>query len=116
MRVIASSTPLEWPCAVSTTTTSHSASINASARFQPSSPTPVAAATRKRPRSSLQALGNFCAFSMSFTAISVVHHQNLLDAMLVQQPLRLLGANAFAHRDELVFRHQLGNFLAHIGG
>ena len=30
----------------------------------------VAAATRKRPRSSLQACGYFCAFSMSFTVIS----------------------------------------------
>ena len=36
---------------------------------KPSSPTLVAAATRSRPCSSLQALGYFCAFSMSLTVI-----------------------------------------------
>ncbi len=69
MRLTVSSTPFEWPCAVSTTTTSHSASMSAIARRNPSSPTLVAAATRRRPRSSLQALGYFCAFSMSFTVM-----------------------------------------------
>ena len=36
---------------------------------RPPRPTLVAAATRRRPRSSLQALGYFCAFSMSLTVI-----------------------------------------------
>ena len=69
MRVTASSTRLEWPCAVSTTTRSTPASISRSARWKPSSPTLVAAATRRRPCSSLQALGYFCAFSMSLTVM-----------------------------------------------
>ncbi len=64
-----SSTPWEWPCAVSTTMMSASASSSASARFMPSLPTPVAAATRRRPCSSLQAFGWALAFSMSFTVI-----------------------------------------------
>ena len=69
MRATASSTRLEWPCAVSTTTTSTPASISRSVRSKPSSPTVVAAATRRRPCSSLQAFGLATAFSMSFTVI-----------------------------------------------
>ena len=63
------STPWEWPWAVSTTITSTSASSSASARRRPSRPTPVAAATRSRPFSSLQASGKVSDFSMSLTVI-----------------------------------------------
>ena len=69
MRVTASSTRWEWPCAVSTTTRSTPASISPSVRSKPASPTVVAAATRSRPCSSLQAFGLATAFSMSFTVI-----------------------------------------------
>ena len=49
-------------------------------------------------------------------AILVVDDEQLLDAMLVQQPLRLVLADALAHRDEILMRHQLGDFLLGIGG
>ena len=49
-------------------------------------------------------------------AILIVDHQQLLDAMLVQHPLRLVLADALAHRDEILVRHQFGNLLPGIGG
>ena len=123
MRLTASSTRAEWPCAVSTTTRSTPASISAlgaleAARRRPS----VAAATRSRPCSSLQAFGLATAFSMSLTVIRptqrycVVDHQQLLDAVLVQQPLGLVLADALAHRDQVLLGHQLGDLLPRIGG
>ena len=122
MRVTASSTAREWPCAVSTTTRSTPASIRRSVRSKPLSPTVVAAATRSRPCSSLQACGLATAFSMSFTVMSptqrycVVDHEQLLDAVLMQKPLGFLLADAFAHGDEPLLGHQLGDLLARIGG
>ena len=93
-----------------------------SVRSKPLSPTVVAAATRSRPCSSLQACGLATAFSMSLTVIRptqrycVVDHQQLLDAVLVQQALGLVLADALAHRDQPVLGHQLGDRLARIGG
>src|SRR3546814_8476053 len=55
MRSTATDTILLWPCAVSTTIRSHSASISASVRSSPLSPTVVAAATRRRPEASFVA-------------------------------------------------------------
>ena len=49
-------------------------------------------------------------------AVLVVDHQQLLDAVLMQQPLGLVLADALAHGDELVLGHQLGDALARIGG
>ena len=49
-------------------------------------------------------------------AVLVVDHQELLDAVLVQQALGLLLADALAHRDQLVLGHQLGDRLARVGG
>ncbi len=46
----------------------------------------------------------------------IVDHKQFLDSVLVQHPLRLVLADAFAHRDEVFMRHQLGNFLFGIGG
>src|SRR3954468_5935372 len=69
IRLTASSTYLEWPCAVSTTTRSTPAAISASERANPLSPTVVAAATRNRPCSSLQAFGLATDFSISFTVM-----------------------------------------------
>ena len=66
---MASSTPRECPCAVSITMTSTPCSISAVVRSSASPPTPTAAPTRKRPRSSLQALGYWIVFSMSLTVI-----------------------------------------------
>ncbi len=80
-----------WPCAVSITIRSHSASISASVRSKPLSPTVVAAATRSRPAPSLVACGivhrllDILDRDQSDAAIGVVHHQQLLDAPLVQQ-------------------------------
>ena len=45
-------------------------------------------------------------------AILIVDDQQLFDAVLVQHPLRLVLADALAHRDEVFMRHQLGDFLA----
>ena len=69
IRSTAPITPAEWPCAVSITSTSTPASISTRARAAPSSPTPIAAATRRRPSSSLLASGWAVAFSMSLTVI-----------------------------------------------
>ena len=97
---------VEWPCAVSTTITSTPASISASVRSKPLSPTVVAAATRRRPCSSLQASGmgdrllHVLDGDQADAAIVLVDHEQLLDAVLVQQPLRLVLADALAHRDE----------------
>ena len=69
MRAIMSSTPLECPCAVSTTTTSTPASRSAATRSSVSCAVPTAAPTRRRPEGSLQARGNSVAFWKSFTVI-----------------------------------------------
>ena len=68
-RVTLSSTRTEWPWAVSTTITSQPASIRRSERSKPWSPVVVAAATRRRPCSSLAAFGWATCFSMSLTVI-----------------------------------------------
>ena len=49
-------------------------------------------------------------------AVLVVDHQQLLDAVLVQQPLGLVLADALAHGDQLLLGHQLGDRLPRIGG
>ena len=49
-------------------------------------------------------------------AISRVDHQQLLDAVLMQQPLGFVLADAFADRDQPVLGHQLGDGLTHVGG
>ena len=49
-------------------------------------------------------------------AIIAVDHQKLLDAMLVQKPLGFVLADAFAHGDQRVLGHQLGDFLPPVGG
>ena len=115
MRVTASSTRWEWPCAVSTTIRSQPAAIRRSVRSKPSSPTLVAAATRRRPCSSLQASGILLRLldvldrDEADAAVVVVHHHQLLDAVLVQQALGLLAADALLHRDQLVLGHQVGD-------
>ena len=63
------STFREWPCAVSMQTTSTPAFTSAEARSSQSAPTPTAAPTRRRPRSSRQAFGNWLNFSMSLTVM-----------------------------------------------
>ncbi len=49
-------------------------------------------------------------------AILVIDHQQLLDAMLVQHALGFVLADAFPHGDEILVRHQFGNFLVRIAG
>ncbi len=68
--VTISSTPAEWPCAVSTTSTSTPAATSACARSTASGPTPTAAPARSRPRSSFVACGYSIRFWMSLTVIS----------------------------------------------
>lgn len=43
-------------------------------------------------------------------AILLVDHKQLLDAMLMQHPPRLVLADILAHRDETFMGHQLGDF------
>ena len=64
-----SSTPREWPCEVSTTTTSTPASRSAATRSSVSGAVPTAAPTRRLPTLSLQAFGNSVAFWKSLTVI-----------------------------------------------
>ncbi len=42
----------------------------------------------------------------SDAAILIVDHKQFLDSVLVQHPLRLVLADAFAHRHEVLVRHQ----------
>ncbi len=49
-------------------------------------------------------------------AIGVVHHQQLLDAVAVQQAARFLGADAVGDGDEVLPRHQLVDLLRRVGG
>jgi hypothetical protein len=70
----------------------------------------------KPPCASLQAKGCATAFlhvldgDQADAAILIVDDQQLFDAMLVQHPLRLVLADAFAHRDEVFMRHQFEIF------
>ena len=88
-------TSSEWPCAVSTTRQSTPAAISISARSNPLSPTVVAAATRRRPSTSLAALG--CVGRLldvldgdeADAALRLVDDHQLLDAVQMQEPARL---------------------------
>ena len=121
MRLTASSTRDEWPCAVSTTITSTPASISCrcahSRPRRPWSPRRRAAGPARPCRH-----GDVCRLldildgDQADAAILVIDHQQLLDAVLMQQPLGLVLADAFAHGDEIFLRHQFGNLLARIGG
>ena len=64
------STPSECPCAESTTTASTPALTSSPARALVSGPTPTAAATHRRPCSSLFASGNWRRLWMSLTVMS----------------------------------------------
>src|SRR3954465_5783030 len=103
-RVTVSSTRTEWPRAVSTTMMSQPASIRRSARSKPPSPVVVAAGTRRRPWSSLAGAGgaqpslfvlggvrmgdlllNVLHGDEADAAVALVHHKQLLDAILVKE-------------------------------
>ena len=122
MRLTALSTCWEWPCAVSTTTRSTPASISLSVRSialvadrggggdaQP--PLLVLAGVRIGDR-----LLDVLHGDQADAAILRVDHQQLLDAVLVQQPLGLVLADAFADGDQAVLGHQFGHALPQIGG
>ena len=49
-------------------------------------------------------------------AVIAIDHQELLDAMLVQEALGLILTDAVIHRDKRVPGHQLGDFLPLVGG
>ena len=49
-------------------------------------------------------------------AIVVVDHDQLLDAMLVEEPLRPLHVDALLDGDEPLLGHQLGHTLVRVGG
>ncbi len=66
---IRDSTPSEWPCEESISSTSTPAATSASIRSSLPAPAPTAAPTRRRPCASLQALGLRSAFWKSLTVI-----------------------------------------------
>ena len=115
------STDSEWPCAVSTTRQSTPAATSRSARSKPLSPTVVAAATRSRPSASLAALRmrrrllDVLDRHQPDAAVVLVDHDELLDPVLMQQPPRLVLADALADGDDLA-RHQFADRLARIVG
>ena len=105
MRLTAASTPAEWPCAVSTTMTSTSAAISASrprvpvladagrgGDAQPAQLVLVGERVRLR-------LVHVLDGDQPDAAIGVVHHQQLFDAVAVQQPPRLLRPDIAGHGD-----------------
>ena len=110
MRATISITPREWPCAVSTTSTSAPAATSACARSTASGPTPTAAPTRSRPCGSFVACGNSTRFWMSLTVIrplstpSRVDDRQLLDPVPVQELLGLVERRADRRGDEVVAR------------
>ena len=77
MRATMSITPCEWPCAVSTTSTSTPAATSACARSSESLATPIAAPQRSRPSASLHAFGYLIAFWMSLTVIRPFSRKSL---------------------------------------
>ena len=91
----ARSTPCEWPCAVSTTMTSASASISARARASPSGPDAGSRGDAQPAKLVLVrqrmefGLVHVLDGDQADAAIRVIDHQQLLDAVLVQQPPRL---------------------------
>ena len=93
-----------------------------SVRAKPLSPTVVAAATRRRPCSSLQAFGLATAFSMSLTVIRPTQRYwsstTSSFSMRCWCSSRLASSwlDALAHGDEIVLGHQFGDALARIGG
>jgi len=50
------------------------------------------------------------------TAIFAVDDQQFFDAMLVQEALCFIARSRLVHRDEIVFRHQLGDGLVRVVG
>src|SRR3546814_10150758 len=89
MAATRSITPLECPCAVSTTIRSTPASTSAETRSSVSAPVPTAAPTRRRPASSLHAreiggLLDVLDGDHAAQAELVIDHQHLLDAVLLQ--------------------------------
>ena len=93
VRRTASSTPAEWPCAVSMQITSQPAAISASMRSSRSAPTPTAAPTRSRPRSSVAArrvrlgLLDVADRDEALELAAAVDDEQLLDPVLVQEVL-----------------------------
>ena len=94
----------------------------ARARAWPSGPTPVAAATRSRPSSSLLASGwvsrlvHVLDGDQPDAAVGVVHHQQLLDAVAVQQAPRLVRGDVGGDGDEVLPRHQFVDLQRRVGG
>ena len=102
-----SSTPREWPCAVSTTSTSTPASTSASARSSASGPTPTAAPTRSRPALVLRRvrvldpLLDVLDRDQALQAPVGVDDRQLLDPVAVEDRLRLLERRADRRGDEV---------------
>ena len=106
MRVTASSTREEWPCAVSTTMRSTPASISASAARKAGF---ADAGGGGDPQPALFVLaGDWISHRLldilhrdqADAAIVGIDDQELLDPVLMQKPLGFVLADAFAHRDE----------------
>ena len=106
MRSTVSITPLEWPCAVSTTTTSTPASRSAATRSIVSGVVPTAAPTRRRPPLVLAGAREFRGLlevldrDHADELVPPLTTSSFLDAVLVQQREHLVLGRILAHRDQ----------------
>ncbi len=112
---------MECPCAVSTTMTSHSAAKQRQRALQT-----LGAHIRRRgdaqaPTLVLGGVGKFLRLldvldrDQADAAVVLVHHHQLLDAVLVQKPLRLVHRHVLAHGDQVFLGHQFVHALAVVG-
>ena len=113
IRSMALITPAEWPWAVSIATASTLRATSASTRSSTSSPTPTAAAQRSRPAvvaggvRELLALLDVLHRDQPGEAAVVVDERQLLDAVALQDRLRLFERRADRRRAEVLGRHEL---------
>ena len=110
-------TPLEWACALSTTSASTPARTSSAARSRASPPAPTAAATRSRPSASLQACGWRMRFSMSFTVMRPWRRPlpSTTGSFSMRCFCRIARASSSVvpdrRRDQVLARHHLGDAL-----
>jgi hypothetical protein len=114
MRSTISTTPREWPCAVSTTSTSAPASTSACARSSASGPTPTAAVRVLRRLRELDALLDVLHRDQALQPAVAVDDRQLLDAVAVQQLLGLRERRADGRRHEVARGHERGHGLREV--
>src|SRR3989442_34099 len=112
--LMASSTRVEWPWALSMASRSTLHLTSSCARSRKSPVAPMAAATRKRPCESLAALGYFSFLNIfygykSLQIVVLIDDQQFFDAVLVENVLSLLEGGPDRNSDEIFFGHHFGD-------